>query len=112
MALDFAESQIGKPYRWGGAGPATYDCSGLTMVAWAKAGVSMPHSAQYQYDMTARVPISQLQPGDLVFFGTPTDVYHVGMYVGGGSMVDAPETGQDVMIQPIYELNLLTGGRP
>ncbi len=112
LALDFAESQIGKPYRWGGAGPATYDCSGLTMVAWAKAGISMPHSAQYQYDMTARVPISQLQPGDLVFFGTPTDVYHVGMYVGGGSMVDAPETGQDVMIQPIYELNLLTGGRP
>jgi cell wall-associated NlpC family hydrolase len=112
LALDFAESQIGKPYRWGGAGPATYDCSGLTMVAWAKAGVSMPHSAQYQYDMTARVPISQLQPGDLVFFGTPTDVYHVGMYVGGGNMVDAPETGQDVMIQPIYELNLLTGGRP
>jgi peptidoglycan DL-endopeptidase CwlO len=111
-ALAFAESQIGKPYQWGGAGPATYDCSGLTMVAWAKAGVDMPHSAQDQYNMTARVPISDLQPGDLVFFGTPTDVYHVGMYVGGGNMVDAPETGQDVMIQPIYELNLLAGGRP
>ena len=110
--MAFAESQIGKPYRWGGAGPATYDCSGLTMVAWAKAGVSMPHSAQDQYNMTARIPLSDLQPGDLVFFGTPTDVYHVGMYVGGGSMVDAPETGQDVMIQPIYELNLLGGGRP
>ncbi len=112
VAMAFAESQIGKPYRWGGAGPATYDCSGLTMVAWAKAGVSMPHSAQDQYNMTARVPLSELQPGDLVFFGTPTDVYHVGMYVGGGSMVDAPETGQNVMIQPIYELNLLGGGRP
>jgi peptidoglycan DL-endopeptidase CwlO len=112
VAMAFAESQIGKPYRWGGAGPATYDCSGLTMVAWAKAGVSMPHSAQDQYNMTARIPLSDLQPGDLVFFGTPTDVYHVGMYVGGGSMVDAPETGQDVMIQPIYELNLLGGGRP
>ena len=112
VAMAFAESQIGKPYKWGGAGPATYDCSGLTMVAWSKAGVYMPHSAQDQYDMTARVPIAELQPGDLVFFGTPTDVYHVGMYVGGGSMVDAPETGQDVMIQPIYELNLLAGGRP
>ncbi len=112
VAMAFAESQIGKPYRWGGAGPATYDCSGLTMVAWAKAGVSMPHSAQDQYNMTARIPLSDLQPGDLVFFGTPTDVYHVGMYVGGGSMVDAPETGQDVMIQPIYEVNLLGGGRP
>jgi peptidoglycan DL-endopeptidase CwlO len=111
-ALAFAESQIGKPYQWGGAGPATYDCSGLVMVAWGKAGVYMPHSAQDQYDMTARVPIADLQPGDLVFFGTPTDVYHVGMYVGGGEMVDAPETGQDVMIQPIYELNLLAGGRP
>lgn len=111
-ALAFAESQMGKPYQWGGAGPATYDCSGLTMVAWGKAGVYMPHSAQDQYDMTARVPLGDLQPGDLVFFGTPTDVYHVGMYVGGGNMVDAPETGQDVMIQPIYELNLLAGGRP
>jgi peptidoglycan DL-endopeptidase CwlO len=112
VALAFAESQIGKPYQWGGAGPATYDCSGLVMVAWGKAGVSMPHSAQDQYDMTARVPLADLQPGDLVFFGTPTDVYHVGMYVGGGDMVDAPETGQDVMVQPIYELNLLAGGRP
>ncbi len=112
VALAFAESQIGKPYQWGGAGPATYDCSGLVMVAWGKAGVYMPHSAQDQYDMTARVPIADLQPGDLVFFGTPTDVYHVGMYVGGGDMVDAPETGQDVMVQPIYELNLLAGGRP
>ena len=112
VALDFAESQIGKPYQWGGAGPAAYDCSGLTMVAWGKAGLLMPHSAQDQYDMTTRVPISELQPGDLVFFGTPTDVYHVGLYVGGGNMVAAPETGQDVMIQPIYELNLLGGGRP
>ena len=110
-ALAFAESQIGKPYQWGGAGPARYDCSGLTMVAWEKAGVSMPHSAQDQYDLTTRIPISALLPGDLVFFGTPTDVYHVGIYVGGGSMVDAPETGQDVGIQPIYELNLLGGGR-
>ena len=112
VALAFAESQMGKPYQWGGAGPGTYDCSGLTMVAWGKAGVYMPHSAQDQYNMTARVPIGELQPGDLVFFGTPSDVYHVGMYVGGGTMVDAPETGQDVMIQPIYELNLLGGGRP
>jgi peptidoglycan DL-endopeptidase CwlO len=112
VALAFAESQIGKPYQWGGAGPGSYDCSGLTMVAWGKAGVAMPHSAQDQYDLTARVLISGLQPGDLVFFGTPTDVYHVGMYVGNGNMVDAPETGQDVQIQPIYELNLLGGGRP
>jgi len=81
------------------------------MASWAKAGVSLPHSAQYQYDITTRVTISELLPGDLVFYGTPTDVYHVGVYIGGGNMVDAPETGQDVMTQSIYELNLLEGGR-
>jgi len=111
VALAFALSQIGKPYQWGGAGPNSYDCSGLVMAAWEKAGVSFPHSAQDQYDMTARVSIASLQPGDLVFYGTPTDVYHVGIYVGNGQMVDAPETGQDVMVQSIYELNLLGGGR-
>jgi cell wall-associated NlpC family hydrolase len=109
--VSFAQSQIGKPYQWAGAGPATYDCSGLTMVSWEKAGVSLPHSAQDQYDLTTKVAISDLLPGDLVFFGTPTDVYHVGIYVGNGNMVDAPETGQDVMTQSIYELDLLGGGR-
>lgn len=111
IAVAFAESQMGKPYQWAGAGPGSYDCSGLTMVSWEKAGVSLPHSAQDQYDLTSRVAIAELLPGDLVFFGTPTDVYHVGIYVGNGNMVDAPETGQDVMIQSIYELNLLDGGR-
>jgi cell wall-associated NlpC family hydrolase len=111
VAIAFAESQIGKPYQWGGAGPGSYDCSGLVMVAWEHAGVSFPHSAQDQYDLTSRVSIADLRPGDLVFYGTPTDVYHVGIYVGNGQMVDAPETGQDVMVQSIYELNLLGGGR-
>ena len=109
--MDFALSQIGKPYQWGGAGPSSYDCSGLVMVAWEQAGVSFPHSAQDQYDLTRRIAIASLVPGDLVFFGTPTDVYHVGIYVGNGKMVDAPETGQDVQIQSIYELNLLGGGQ-
>lgn len=81
------------------------------MVAWEKAGISLPHSAQDQYDLTARVSIPDLLPGDLVFFGTPHDVYHVGIYIGGGNMVDAPETGQFVSIQSIYGLNLLGGGR-
>jgi len=112
VAVAFAESQIGKPYQWGGAGPNSYDCSGLVMVAWGRAGVSFPHSAQDQYDMTERVSIADLQPGDLVFYGTPNDVYHVGIYIGNGQMVDAPETGEDVKIQSIYELNLLGGGRP
>jgi peptidoglycan DL-endopeptidase CwlO len=111
VAVAFAESQMGKPYQWGGSGPASYDCSGLVMVAWEHAGVSLPHSAQDQYNLTKRVPLVDLLPGDLVFFGTATDVYHVGMYVGAGEMVDAPETGQDVMVQSIYELHLLGGGR-
>ncbi len=81
------------------------------MVAWERAGVALPHSAQDQYDMTARVAIRNLLPGDLVFFGTPNDVYHVGIYIGGGDMIDAPETGQDVSIQTIYSTNLLGGGR-
>ena len=109
--MDFALSQVGKPYQWGGAGPDSYDCSGLVMVSWERSGVSFPHSAQDQYNLTQRVSIAALVPGDLVFFGTPTDVYHVGMYLGGGKMVDAPETGQDVQIQSIYELNLLAGGQ-
>ncbi|MGH9056373.1 MAG: C40 family peptidase [Acidimicrobiales bacterium] len=111
VAVAFAQSQIGKPYKWAGAGPKSYDCSGLTMVSWAEAGVSLPHSAQDQYDLTARVAIGDLLPGDLVFFGTPVDVYHVGIYIGNSEMIDAPETGQDVMAQSIFELNLLAGGR-
>ncbi len=110
-AVAFAESQLGKPYQWAGSGPNSYDCSGLTMVAWSRAGVLLPHSAQDQYNMTARVAIGHLLPGDMVFFGTPSDVYHVGIYIGGGKMVDAPETGENVSIQPIYWTNLLGGGR-
>ncbi len=79
VALTFARAQLGKPYEWGGAGPQSYDCSGLVMMAWGKAGVSLPHSAQFQYDMTERVPIADLLPGDLIFFGTPKDVYPVGI---------------------------------
>jgi peptidoglycan DL-endopeptidase CwlO len=103
---------MGKAYQWGGAGLTSYDCSGLTMMSWKRAGVPLPHSAQDQYDLTTRIGIANLLPGDLVFFGTPRDVYHVGIYMGSGEMVDAPETGEDVMIQSIYELNLLGGGRP
>jgi cell wall-associated NlpC family hydrolase len=81
------------------------------MMAWDRAGVSLPHSAQFQYEMTVRVPVADLLPGDLIFFGTPKDVYHVGIYIGGGQMIDAPETGEDVQIQSIFELQLLGGGR-
>jgi cell wall-associated NlpC family hydrolase len=99
-AVQVAMAQIGKPYVWAGAGPNVFDCSGLTMYAWGAAGVLMPHSAAAQYAMFPHVNRSDLQPGDLVFFGSP--IGHVGMYVGGGQMVDAPETGQDVQVQPLF----------
>ena len=110
-ALAYAQAQLGKPYQWGGAGPNSFDCSGLVMMAWAQAGIDFPHLAQDQYDMTARISLAQLIPGDLVFFGTPDNVYHVGIYVGNGNMIDAPETGQNVQVQSIYWDTLLGAGR-
>ncbi len=93
LAIAYARAQIGKPYLWGGAGPNAFDCSGLVMMAWAQAGVHFPHLAQDQYDMTERIPISSLLPGDLVFYGTTSDVYHVGLYIGGGDMIDGAGDG-------------------
>ena len=110
-AIAYARAQLGKPYQWGGAGPDSFDCSGLTMMAWEQAGVYFPHLAQDQYDMTQPISISQALPGDLIFFGTPSNVYHVGLYIGNGQMIDAPETGQTVSIQSIYWSDLLGAGR-
>jgi cell wall-associated NlpC family hydrolase len=110
VALAFARSQLGKPYVWGAAGPDSYDCSGLTMRAWEAAGVSLPHYAAAQYAMIAHVPISSLQPGDLVFFGS--DLHHVGIYAGDGQMIDAPYTGTVVRYDSIYWGDLFGAGRP
>ena len=81
------------------------------MMAWEQAGVYFPHLAQAQYDLTTRISIANLLPGDLVFYGAPDNVYHVGLYIGGGEMIDAPATGQVVSIQSIYWDGLLGGGR-
>jgi peptidoglycan DL-endopeptidase CwlO len=112
--LAYARAQVGKPYQWGAAGPDSFDCSGLTMMAWAQAGVSLYHYTGAQWDQTARVAISDLRPGDLVFYGSsgPTS-HHVGLYVGGGQMIEAPYTGADVRYASIYRSDLLPyGGRP
>jgi cell wall-associated NlpC family hydrolase len=110
-AVAFAQSQLGKAYAFGGAGPDSYDCSGLTMMAWRAAGVSLDHYAADQYAFTAHVPIANLQPGDLVFLGS--DLHHVGIYVGGGQMIDAPHTGAVVRYDPIFWPDLQPfGGRP
>ena len=110
--LAYARAQLGKPYQWAGAGPNSFDCSGLVMMAWDQAGIYFPHLAQDQYDMTARIPLSQMIPGDLVFFGTPDNVYHVGIYVGNGDMIDAAHTGVPVRIADIHRPELLGAGRP
>jgi len=112
--IAFARAQVGDPYEWGAAGPGTWDCSGLTMRAWAQAGVSLSHYTGAQWDETARVPLSDLRPGDLVFFGDsgPTS-HHVGLYIGGDEMVEAPYTGADVRMSSIWRSDLLPyGGRP
>jgi cell wall-associated NlpC family hydrolase len=110
-AIAAAKSQLGLPYRYGGSSPATgFDCSGLMLWSWAQVGVSLPRTSRAQFAATQRVPISQLQPGDLVFFGSP--VYHVGMYVGGGQMIHSPHTGDVVKISSIgYMSGVVNGGR-
>jgi peptidoglycan DL-endopeptidase CwlO len=109
-AVAEAKRQLGKPYQWAGAGPDTFDCSGLTMWAWSHAGKSLPHNAAAQYNATARVAIADLQPGDLVFFGS--DLHHVGLYVGSGQMINAPSTGEVVRYDSIYRSDLVqSGGR-
>ena len=100
IAITTAEKEIGIPYKWGGATPAGFDCSGLMLYAWAAAGISLPHSSAAQSTMGVYVPLNQLQAGDLIFFGKP--IHHVGMYVGNGDMIDAPDTGSTVKIQPIF----------
>jgi len=112
QAVAAAESQIGVPYVWGGESPGQgFDCSGLVQWAWGQAGVGLPRTAAAQYDAVAHIPLSDLQPGDLVFWGYG-GISHVGMYVGGGDVVDAPQTGEDVQIQPIWNGGLVGAGRP
>jgi cell wall-associated NlpC family hydrolase len=106
IAANWALSQLGKPYQWGAAGPYTYDCSGLTMVAWAHAGVQLLHYTGYQWVEGPHVPLDQLRRGDLLFYATnnsdPATIHHVGIYIGNGMMVNAPYTGAFVRIDSIY----------
>jgi cell wall-associated NlpC family hydrolase len=110
-ALGYAESQIGKPYEWGAAGPDTYDCSGLVMWSYAHVGVNVDHWTGFQWNEGAHIPLSALRAGDLLFFATdtndPNTIHHVGMYVGDGQMVEAPFTGANVRISNAFRPDLI-----
>jgi peptidoglycan DL-endopeptidase CwlO len=100
QALQAAISRLGYPYIWGAAGPTSFDCSGLMMWAYQQVGISLPHFTVSQYNSGVHVARNDLEPGDLVFFFP--NISHVGMYIGNGMMIDAPNFGEDVKVQPIY----------
>ncbi|WP_233225888.1 C40 family peptidase [Amycolatopsis sp. CA-126428] len=98
-AVDAALSKLGSAYVYGATGPTNFDCSGLTRWAYGQAGITLPRTSREQSTFGTAVPRDQLQPGDLVFFYSP--VSHVGMYIGDGKMVHAPDTGDVVKISPL-----------
>ena len=97
VALRYALKQLGSRYMFGAAGLVYWDCSGLTMRAFGSAGIALPHSAAAQAGYGKRIPLNQVKPGDLVFFGQP--ITHVGIYFGNGKMLDAPHSGARVRIE-------------
>ncbi|MEV5706916.1 NlpC/P60 family protein [Actinoallomurus sp. NPDC052274] len=112
IVLKFACAQLGKPYVFGGSGPSTWDCSGITMVAYRKVGIKLNHWVPDQWDASRRVSKADLQPGDLVFFH---DLGHVGFYLGNGKFLHAPHTGDVVKISNLsdawYTSTFMGGGR-
>jgi LysM repeat protein len=102
-AVAVALAQVGKPYLYGGAGPNSFDCSGLVMYAWASAGVSLPHYSVSQYTGTTRITEAELEPGDIVFYDNDSGPQpgHEALYIGNGQVVAANTTGTDVQTQSI-----------
>lgn len=105
-----AKSKLGAPYVWAADGPNSFDCSGFTMWVYAQVGVRLPHSSRAQYNSGPHVSKANLQPGDLVFFGSP--IHHVGMYVGGGQYIHAPHTGDVVKISSLGRSDYVGACRP
>src|ERR1019366_2196450 len=115
-AIATAKAQIGKPYQWGAAGPDAYDCSGLVYAAYAAAGIHIARTTyQWQQDGPV-VPLSQIQPGDLLFSagrdGTASDPGRVVMYLGSGQVIQAPQAGQDVQAGPVNLASVVVATRP
>jgi cell wall-associated NlpC family hydrolase len=110
-ALAFAKRQLGKPYRFGAAGPSSYDCSGLTSAAWRSVGVTVPRTSQQQYRQGRKIAKSQLRAGDLVFFYGQFPS-HVGMYVGDGTIIHAPRPGRSVEYTKLSYMPYVGAVRP
>ena len=114
--VPFARRQLGEPYVWGASGPSSYDCSGLVMAAYRRAGVWLPRVSRSQWHAGPRVSLGGLAPGDLVFFAystaNPATIHHVGMYVGGGVMVEAPYSGARVRLASIGRRDYIGAVRP
>ena len=109
-AVSYALAQVGDAYVYGAAGPSAFDCSGLTMMAWAQAGVSLPHSSGAQMGSGTPVSQSQLQPGDLVFYYSP--VSHVGIYIGNGQIAHAANPSTGVQVSPVFSMPYSGAVRP
>jgi cell wall-associated NlpC family hydrolase len=115
-AIAFALKQVGKPYQWGSAGPDAYDCSGLVYAAYAAAGIRIARTTFGWRDDGPQIPLTQLQPGDLLFSpgsdGTPENPGHVVMYLGGGQIIQAPQTGENVQTGPLNLAGITAATRP
>lgn len=110
-AIDAAMSMLGVRYKWAGNSPDEgFDCSGLLQWAWGRAGRYLPHSSRAMYAALPKVDFSDIQPGDLVFFGSP--IHHVGMYIGGGQMVHSPQSGDVVKVSSVHRRDMVGVGRP
>ena len=106
----YALARVGDAYVWGGSGPYAYDCSGLTMRAYQSVGISLPHFAQSQYNDGRRISVADLLPGDLVFYYS--DIHHVGIYIGGGMIVNAENPGVGVTITGLFSMPYMGAVRP
>jgi cell wall-associated NlpC family hydrolase len=116
IAVAFALRQVGKPYQWGADGPDAYDCSGLVYTAYAAAGIAIARTTFGWRQDGPPVPLAQIEPGDLLFYpgsdGTPANPGHVVMYLGGGQVIQAPKTGQDVQVDPLDLAGVVVATRP
>ena len=115
-AIAFAVRQVGKPYRWGADGPGAFDCSGLVYAAYLAAGIQIARTTFAWRHDGPQVPLSQVQPGDLLFSaggdGTPSNPGHVVMYLGGGQIIQAPQRGEDAQIDPLSLAGVVVATRP